>query len=322
MKQNTHRISSLFVLFLYSSVVFFTQCSGTKNETQKNDSTQANQKLNIDKIVATARIEPETKIVNLSSEVSGVVKEVRVKSGDKVKKGDILLILNNDLEQAQVNQNQANVQVIRGSRADLEASLQNAKIKAENALKKYQRLKNAFEQNAETQQNVDNAETEYRTALKDIDKIQAQITNNGNQVQEGIERVSLASVQVDKKIIKAPSNGTILSIDIQPGSAIVALNPLAEFAPDGAIVAICEVDELFATEVKIGQKAFVRLVGKTETLATGEVVAVAPYLRKKSLFSDAGGDLEDRRVREVKIRLNSSPKLILGMRVEAVISTK
>jgi hypothetical protein len=49
------------------------------------------------------------------------------------------------------------------------------------------------------------------------------------------------------------------------------------------------------------------------------VVLASPYLRKKSLFADKAGDLEDRRVREVRVQLDQPEKVLLGARVECVI---
>jgi hypothetical protein len=53
-------------------------------------------------------------------------------------------------------------------------------------------------------------------------------------------------------------------------------------------------------------------------------VYLSPYLKKKSLFSDDSANMEDRRVREVRIRLTGAANLLINSRVEAVIdlSTK
>jgi hypothetical protein len=45
-------------------------------------------------------------------------------------------------------------------------------------------------------------------------------------------------------------------------------------------------------------------------------------LKKKSLFSDAVGDAEDRRVREVKILIEKGEGLLFNSRMEAVIDLK
>jgi hypothetical protein len=79
------------------------------------------------------------------------------------------------------------------------------------------------------------------------------------------------------------------------------------------------VDELFADLVETGQNAEIRRLGETQALAEGRVIFTGPALRRKSLFSQDVGDLEDRRVREIWVGLPETASLILGMRVECVI---
>ncbi len=72
----------------------------------------------------------------------------------------------------------------------------------------------------------------------------------------------------------------------------------------------------------MGQLAIIRQPGSDRELARGVVFYAAPSLKKKSLFSDDAGNLEDRRVREVRIRVTSGQPLLYNSRVECVIDTK
>jgi HlyD family secretion protein len=83
----------------------------------------------------------------------------------------------------------------------------------------------------------------------------------------------------------------------------------------------CEVDELFAPWIIPGQKVVIRAQGASQELVRGKVSFVGPFLRKKSIFSDEVGDLQDRRIREVQVRVDAGAEtgLLLGSRVECVI---
>jgi hypothetical protein len=59
-----------------------------------------------------------------------------------------------------------------------------------------------------------------------------------------------------------------------------------------------------------------------DKLTTGTVYLLSPYLSKKSLFSDGAANMEDRRVREVRILLDNGNRVIIGNRVECVIAVK
>jgi multidrug resistance efflux pump len=133
--------------------------------------------------------------------------------------------------------------------------------------------------------------------------------------------VQTASIQASKRYLRAPANGKLLSTSLTTGSSVQPLQALWEFAPESALSVLMEVDELYAQQVKPGQMAFIRPLGLTDTLGRGTVVYVAPNLKRKSLFAETAGEAEDRRVREVRIRLNegADDRVLLGARVEAII---
>ncbi len=295
---------------------------GKKEETPKTDSTVSITPSKLEMIVSIGRIEPELKIVKLSSEVSGIVKKIYFQAGDSVKKGDILIELSNDLERAQLAVNSSQVQTKYSDISSAEANLEGARIKMENSKTKYERLKSSFDKGAETKQNLDNANTDYLTAQKEVDRLSCVVTTYKKQQQEIVQQSALNNVQLQRKFIKAPSDGVILMMDITAGSAIQALSSVADFAPNCPASVVCEVDELFADKVVLGDKAYVRYAGQTEKLAEGEIIFAAPYLKKKSLFADVSSDMEDRRVREVRVRLTNAGKLLYGSRVECVILKK
>jgi hypothetical protein len=85
-------------------------------------------------------------------------------------------------------------------------------------------------------------------------------------------------------------------------------------------MAITEVDELFAMKVKKGQRVLINVQGTYEMLSTGTVIYCAPFLSKKSIFNDRADNLEDRRVREVRVRINRPEAVLIGSRVECVIN--
>jgi len=52
------------------------------------------------------------------------------------------------------------------------------------------------------------------------------------------------------------------------------------------------------------------------------VILASPYLRKKSLFADNSANLEDRRVREVRVQLDNPENVLIGARVECIIDVQ
>jgi HlyD family secretion protein len=293
-------------------------CGGKKEEVTKTDSLSSSN-IAPKMIVSIGRIEPELKIIKLSAEVSGVVKKINYQAGDSVKKDAVIIELTNDLERAQVALNNSQFQTKYSDIASAEANMEEAKLKLENQKTKYERLKNSYDKGAETKQNMDNANTDYLTAQKEVERLSSVLMSYRKQQQEVVQQTSLNQIQLQRRFIKAPYDGLILMMDITPGSAVQALTSLMDFAPACPMSVVCEVDELFANDIKIGDKAYVRYAGTTEKIAEGEIIFAAPYLKKKSLFADVSSDLEDRRVREVRVRLLNGGNLLHGSRVECVI---
>ncbi|KAA9341025.1 HlyD family secretion protein [Adhaeribacter soli] len=302
----------LLLLFLFS-------CG---NPEKDNPVSEHKTSFDPNQVSAIGRIEPEAKIIQLSAEVSGVVKRIVAQAGDSVQAGDTIIEMTSLTEAAQVKNDATTIAIRQSEIRAGEASLAAAQTKAANLKLQFQRLQNAYNQGAESRQNVDNARTEADAAAREVNRLQAELKAKRQEITDAMQKREISELALEKRYVKAPENGLVLTMDLTPGAAITAFTPIADFAPEGPVTALCEVDELFADRVKAGQKALIRHQGMNDTLAFGKVIFAAPYLKKKSLFSDAAGDLEDRRVREVRIEAEKGKPLLFGMRVECLIFTK
>ena len=304
----------------------------------------------VTQVTGIGRVEPENKIIKLNSEVAGLVTALKAKAGQTLHAGDPILELATDIENSRIALAQSRLPTQRATIDDAQAAVATAasrietvriKLAAaqvrERAIKtRLDRTKALVAQGADTQQSLDNVTTEYDAvaqdlraaqadidaAQKDRDRLQATLKISQMRVGELEADVKVAQSQRNQRLIRAPYNGTLLSIDVTQGSNISPTTAIGDFAPAGNITAVCEIDELFATRVQVGQKAYIRNQGMSDTLSLGTVIYAAPYLKKKSLFSADAGELEDRRVREVRVRLDTPQKVLLGARVDCVILFK
>ena len=202
------------------------------------------------------------------------------------------------------------------------AQLSSIKIKTNNLRVKLERTQKNVASEADTKQNLDNAQSDYDQSMADIDRYNAMLLSEQAKLNQNKTDVAVVQAEIEQRKIKAPSNGVILNMDLTEGSSVTNSKSLFDFAPESALTVLCEVDELFADKVKMGQPAFIRNQGMNEKLAEGEVIFVGSYLKKKSLFSDDSGNMEDRRVREVRISVKNNKQLIFNSRVEAVIDIR
>ncbi len=310
-----------FIFILMGVVICFGFMNGC-NEEQVTLESSIDEDFIPDHIVGIGRIEPELRILDLNTEVSGIVTQIYFKPGDFISEGQTIIELSNTIEEARLEQEVAKIQIQINEIEAAEAALASTRVKKENAEVSYDRAKKLFEENVEAKSEYDRAKTEFESLAEDIKRLEALVVSARNRLKQYQADKKLAQAEYNRKIIIAPKDGQLLAVDITLGSLVSPEAPFGTFALKSPLTARCEIDELFADQVKVGQEAFVRFQGKSEPIAKGKVSFAGPYLRKKSIFSDEVGELEDRRVREVWIRLEEGTELLFGTRIECVIHTE
>jgi len=309
------------ILFL-SFVLLLASCGGKSKEDQRTADSLANQPLQVSQIVGVALIEPQAHLISLYAEAGGIVKKINHDINEEVKAGDVIVELLSDVEQAQLSQAQSKVATQRALISATQSQYNSIRIKSENAKANFDRNTHLFQSGGITKQALDDSRFTSESLQADLASAQANINQQQSRLNELAADINYYQKLVDRKKVKALLNGKVLSMDVKIGNNISSNQIVCDFAPEGPLMAVTEVDELFADKVKEGMKTYIRPQGKTDTLGTGTIYLTSPYLRKKSLFSDGAANMEDRRVREVRVLLDSGAKALIGSRVECVILLK
>ncbi len=238
---------------------------------------------------------------------------------DSVNVGTIILELEHKLEDEKIKQlgNQidtqaAQIKVDAAGVSELEAKVDNAKTEL-------QRLQNLLLKGAETQQKVDDATTNLKVLVSNLNKSEATVGVTRSSWKEAKTELKSAQLERDQKIIKSPIKGRILELSVLIGGSVSIEQSFAQISPEGKTIAICEIDELNAEKIIVGQQGWIRSVGSLDTLSLGTIYFASSFLKKKSFFTDQSGEKEDRRVRSIKILLDNPENLLLNARVECVI---
>lgn len=275
-----------------------------------------------DVIVGIGKIIPEQQIIQVAAQSSGVLQTIFKQENETFQKGEVLAVLANDVESNEVEEAifRKNIQIQEVKAA--QATLVEYEAKFINAQNLYNRLKLLYDKGAETKQNLENAETEYKSLQANIARLKSQIAIAQARLSSSNSNTSLYEAKLNKTKIIAPSDGKILEWKIQPGEGIVGQQAIAQIAPSGNTIVECEIDESLALQVKIGQQVEVNYLGSTDVIAKGKIYFLSGYLRKKSMFSEQSGETEDRRVRVVKVMLENPIGLLFNAKVEVKISAK
>ena len=305
----------LLLIFLFS---IFVACNN-KPAKEKLAIENAKQAIAVNRIVGIGKIIPENDIIQLSSAVNGIVEKIYKKENDTVNIGSIILELEHHVEDEKIMQ--LNNQLITQAaqiKVD-EASVGEFEAKVSNANSELQRLQNLLLKGAETQQTVDDANTNLKSFTSNLNRLEASVAVSKSKLQEIRTALITAQIERDQKIIRSPINGKILELTVLIGSSVSMQQSFAQISPEGKTIAICEIDELNADKITVGQNGWIRNVGSSDTLSTGKEYFAFSFLKKKSLFTDQSGEKEDRRVRTIKMMLDNPDKLLLNARVECVI---
>ncbi|MBO0931156.1 HlyD family secretion protein [Fibrella aquatilis] len=273
----------------------------------------------VDEVLGIAVIEPAARLSQLSAETGGLVKSIRVDIGQQVTKGQVLLTMDNAVEGAQLRQANVKIKTQQDAIETARQNVQSLRVQLQKAQDDQRRNDVLFKGNALTRKELDDSQYQVTNLQQQIRASEAQVRQAEGQISSLRADIQYASTVAGLKTVKAPANGTLLSLDAKVGQYLNSNQAIGDFAPAGPLVAVTEIDELFALTVKVGQKAYIRPQGSNEKLSTGTVILTSPYLRKKSLFADNAANLEDRRVREVRVQLDDPSRVIIGARVECII---
>lgn len=195
-------------------------------------------------VSATGKIQPLTQ-VDIGSEMSGVVREVRVDDNGTIKRGDVLAILDTVRLEAQKKRSEAQIEAADARLADARAALAEKKDLAE-------RQQTLREKGLSTEQ-------DFETAMSGAKRAEASVNVAAADVSSA--RADLAMIEADlaRSVITSPIDGVVLKRAIEPGQTVAAslqAPVLFTIAQDLARIQLeAAVDEADMGTVKTGQKA-------------------------------------------------------------------
>ena len=273
----------------------------------------------VTRVVGIGKVIPPGGVSELAAPASGIVTGVRFNTGDTVKAGDILLLIDETDETLAVREADSRVASRGYALAAARAQLQQEKL----ALTEKSRLLNdareLLEVGAATGEETRVLQNEYDWGVEQLKKLESDIETRQAEVEEAIAQRASRLSALERRQFRAPVDGILLDVIPRVGESVDLYQTYARVSPGGPLIILAEVDELFANKLSVGQRCTIMLTDSVLS-ADEEILRVSPDLKRKSLFSDSGNDLEDRRVREVEISLRY-PAIIplIDTRVECVI---
>lgn len=145
--------------------------------------------------------------------------------------------------------------------------------------------------------------SEARATLNRIAEVRpVDVQTVATEVNSAIAAVKRAETELEQAYIRAPMAGQILKIHTRAGEKI-SESGIADLAQNDQMVAVAEVYQSDIANVKVGQTAMI--TGQAfEGELQGTVSEIGLQVNQQQVFSNQPGENLDRRVIDVKIRLN------------------
>jgi len=259
-------------------------------------------------VSATGRIEARTK-VNIQSSVIGEIRELPVKEGDLVKKGDLLVQIDPERYRTEVDRLQSAVRMQK-------IAIEQAEVSLANSQRRFHRNESLRgDSGLVSQEALETSELDFNSRSIDVRSLKEQVA----QAEASLAR---ARDDLSKTTIRSPMDGTVTKLNAEkgeitltgtmnnPGTVIMIVSDMGE------ILSTVDVDETRVTQVQLGQTArvVVDAVGEAKPYA-GKVVEIAG-----SAVQRAG---QQTQVFEVKIALDTvDAQLRPGMTAKARVETQ
>ncbi len=177
--------------------------------------------------------------ITLAAKMPGYVREVPVQIGDMVRKGDLLVLVDDTDVRARVN---ALFSAERAARAELEA----VSARYEYSKINFNRFSRLYKEESATKDEFDRARTEYLALKNQVVAIKSNIKRISAQLQEAKNQLSYVK-------IKAPMDGWIAARNVDPGTYVNPGVPLISLDGKGSGFWFeADMDESLQSAVKAG----------------------------------------------------------------------
>jgi len=276
--------------------------------------------------VATGFIEP-AKRISVKPDISARIKEVKARRGERVKAGQVLVVLDDADFEDQLRASDAAVPLF-------EARVRQARAHAAQIRQDFQRAQKLSAAGTLTVQ-------QYETAQMALDLGTAELDAAESALRQSRVNRDIVSSSLRKTLVRAPFDGVILDSSLEAGqlwggltmaswsgtslaegwgrpdtigitsgtSALLSSAPAPaspqgqlELADDSQMFVVVDVDETDYAKLTIGQPAVLTIEALGKRRATGSVVEIYPFISRA---------LDQNRTSRVKIRLD--PDLAAGV---------
>ena len=205
--------------------------------------------------------------------ITGRVARIPVEEGQSVKRGDVLIVLDDEDERASVAQASGAVaqaearlrQLREVSLPAAEQALIQAQANLTQARQQHDRARELKAKGFVSQAALDDAQRNLDVAESQLRAAKLQVATNRpsgsdfalaqTALAQARATLGVAQAKLDQTVILAPVDGTLISRNVEPGNVVQSGKELMALAPEGETQVVVQIDEKNLAQLRIGQHA-------------------------------------------------------------------
>lgn len=239
-------------------------------------------------------------VIQVSSDISGLVTEVLVQDNQSVKKGQVLFKIDLARQALDVEQAKSDLAKAKSGLAEAEAGLAQAKA---NVMKSQANIKLADKNANRYADLMDGAiskqEQDQMFATRDqshaehvqleaaIEQAQANIKQQKALIEAANSQVHLAMLNMNRAEVIAPADGTLSNFDMRVGNYVKVGQAVAALLDRKQLYVVGYFEETKLNKIHVGDPASIQLMGDSEKIK-GHVQGIASGIEDRERTSSSG----------------------------------
>ena len=224
------------------------------------------------------------RIITVKAEVPGVIEELLVDEGEKIKEGDLLVKLNDEKYKLQLKEAESRRLeklsrfLIEGEEYSLSGKGKKQKFNKEKIEKEYQKALSLYKQGLISEKEFEKAKRNYELMLIESGEKREEIRASVAGLTQAELEVKRAQMELEKTQIKAPFSGVITNIKVSPKEHVQAGQELFTLVDLNSIYVEAKILESEIGKIKEGREVNIRFTGYPSKIFKGYVKAISPIV--------------------------------------------
>ncbi len=213
--------------------------------------------------------------VQVGSQVSGTIAKLNADFNSRVRKGEVIALIDPQLFQGALLQATSDLENARANVIAAKANLKKAGAALIQTKADFDRARELAEKRVGTQQALDQAKANYDSAKAAVDAASASVAQAQAQVSQKQAAVAIARTNLNYTIIRSPIDGTVVARNVDVGQTVAAslqAPTIFTIAQDLAKMQVyAKVDESDVGQIRKGQQVTFKVDAFPKELFRGTV---------------------------------------------------